>query len=58
MSLRPTLTVVMLDGTIERVRMRSLRIARHAAHVLNEGGRYRAAFARMMPVVPVGWQAV
>ncbi|SDK43054.1 hypothetical protein SAMN05444163_8093 [Bradyrhizobium ottawaense] len=58
MNMRPTLTVVMLDGTVERVRMRSLRIARHAAFLMNEGGRYRAAFARMMPVVPLGWQAV
>jgi hypothetical protein len=45
MKLRPTLIVVMLDGTVETVRMRTLRIARSAAHLMNQGGNYRAAFA-------------
>jgi hypothetical protein len=41
----PTLFVVLRDGTIETVRMRSLRIARTAAFQMNQGGNYRAAFA-------------
>jgi hypothetical protein len=42
---RPTLIVVLKDGTVERVGMRSLRIARTAAFQMNQGGNYRAAFA-------------
>jgi hypothetical protein len=41
----PTLIVVLKDGTVERVRMRSLRIARSAAFQMNQGDNYRAAFA-------------
>jgi hypothetical protein len=44
----PTLFIVLRDGTINTVRMRSLRIAREAAFGLNqvaEGGAYRAVFA-------------
>jgi hypothetical protein len=44
----PTLFIVLRDGTVNKVRMRSLRIAREAAFNLNqvaEGGSYRAAFA-------------
>lgn len=47
MKRRPHLIVVLLDGTIEMVRMHSLRIARHSAFHLNEGRNYRAAFALM-----------
>ncbi|MDB5603452.1 MAG: hypothetical protein JWP25_352 [Bradyrhizobium sp.] len=47
MRIYPTLIVVLKDGTRERVRMRSLRIARQAAFQLNEGGNYRAAFTMM-----------
>ena len=42
-----TLFVVTKDGTKESVRMRSLRIAREAAHTLNSGGNYRCVFAMM-----------
>jgi hypothetical protein len=45
MKIHPTLIVVLKDGTVERVRMRSLRIARHAAFQMNQGGTCRAAFA-------------
>ena len=41
----PTLIVVLKDGTIEQVGMRSLRIARSAAFQMNQGRNYRAAFA-------------
>lgn len=41
----PTLIVVLKDGTIERVRMHSLRIARASAFHMNQTGGYRAAFA-------------
>lgn len=44
-SLQPTLIVVLKDGTIETVRMRSLRIARASAFHMNQSGGYRAAFA-------------
>jgi hypothetical protein len=42
-----TLFIVLKDGTKERVGMRSLRIARAAAHTLNSGGNYRCVFAMM-----------
>ncbi|TYO65481.1 hypothetical protein FXV83_16225 [Bradyrhizobium hipponense] len=58
---QPTLTVVTKDGSVAQVCMRSLRIAREAAHVLNDGGNYRAVFARLQPPaprVPRGWAFV
>jgi hypothetical protein len=40
-----TLFVVLKDGKVELIRMRSLRFARSAAHQMNADGNYRAVFA-------------
>ena len=47
MTLKPYLIVILKDGTRETCRFRTLRAAREAAFLLNQGGSCRCAFAAM-----------
>ena len=44
---KPMLIVVLKDGSIEKIQFRNLHWARRAAHQLNQGAAYRAAFAML-----------